>query len=36
MDLRIRPVCDHDIEDLVHLSLLAWIPIFDSFESMFA
>jgi ribosomal protein S18 acetylase RimI-like enzyme len=32
MDLRIRPVCDNDVEDLVHLSLLAWVPIFDSFE----
>ena len=32
MDLRIRPVCDNDVEDLVQLSLLAWVPIFDSFE----
>jgi len=32
MDLSIRPVRDSDIEDLVQLSLLAWVPIFDSFE----
>ena len=32
MDLRIRPVCDNDVDDLVQLSLLAWVPIFDSFE----
>lgn len=32
MDLRIRPVRDGDVEDLVQLSLLAWVPIFDSFE----
>jgi ribosomal protein S18 acetylase RimI-like enzyme len=32
MDLHIRPVCDNDVEDLVQLSLLAWAPVFDSFE----
>ncbi len=32
MDLHIRPVCDQDVEDLVQLSLLAWVPVFDSFE----
>jgi GNAT superfamily N-acetyltransferase len=32
MDLHIRPVCDRDIEGLVQLSLLAWVPVFDSFE----
>jgi ribosomal protein S18 acetylase RimI-like enzyme len=32
MDLHIRPVRDDDIEDLVQLSLLALIPVFDSFE----
>ena len=32
MNLHIRPVCDDDIEDLVRLSLLAWAPIFSSFE----
>ena len=30
--MRIRPVCDSDIKDLAQLSLLAWGPIFDSFE----
>ncbi len=32
MDVSIRPVCDKDVEDLVQMSLLAWAPIFDSFE----
>jgi ribosomal protein S18 acetylase RimI-like enzyme len=32
MNLSIRPVCHNDVEDLVQLSLLAWVPIFDSFE----
>ncbi len=32
MDLQIRPVRDTDVEDLVQLSLLAWVPVFDSFE----
>lgn len=32
MDLHIRPVYDNDVEDLVQLSLLAWTPVFDSFE----
>lgn len=34
MDLHIRPVCNNDVEDLVQLSLLAWGPIFDSFEQI--
>ena len=32
MNLHIRPVCNHDVEDLVRLSLLAWAPVFSSFE----
>jgi ribosomal protein S18 acetylase RimI-like enzyme len=32
MNLHIRPVGDHDVEDLVQLSLLAWAPVFSSFE----
>ena len=32
MNLRIRPVCDNDVDDLVRLSLLAWVPVFGSFE----
>jgi ribosomal protein S18 acetylase RimI-like enzyme len=34
MNLHIRPVCDADVEDLVRLSLLAWAPIFCSFEQI--
>ncbi len=34
MNLRIRPVCDSDVEDLVRLSLLAWVPVFASFEQL--
>ena len=34
MDLRIRPVRDDDVEDLVQLSLLAWVPIFRSFRQL--
>jgi GNAT superfamily N-acetyltransferase len=34
MDLHIRPVCDDDVDDLVRLSLLAWIPIFSSFRQI--
>lgn len=34
MDLHIRPVRDSDVEDLVALSLVAWIPIFDSFKQI--
>ena len=32
MNLTIRPVCDNDVEDLVRLSLLAWVPVFKSFR----
>jgi ribosomal protein S18 acetylase RimI-like enzyme len=34
MDLRIRPVGDADVESLVRLSLLAWEPVFRSFEQL--
>lgn len=34
MDLHIRPVREDDVEDLVQLSLLAWVPIFDSFAQI--
>lgn len=34
MDLQIRPVCNEDVEDLVRLSLLAWVPVFASFEQI--
>ena len=34
MNLRIRPVRDDDIEDVVQLSLLAWAPVFRSFEQV--
>jgi ribosomal protein S18 acetylase RimI-like enzyme len=32
VDLYIRPVRDTDVDDLVRLSLLAWEPVFPSFE----
>jgi ribosomal protein S18 acetylase RimI-like enzyme len=32
MKVHIRPMCDDDIEALVQLSLLAWAPVFPSFE----
>lgn len=34
MDVRIRPVCEDDIEDVVRLSLLAWAPVFESFQQV--
>ena len=34
MDLCIRPVRDDDVEALVQLSLLAWVPVFRSFEQI--
>lgn len=34
MGLDIRPVREDDIEDLVQLSLLAWTPVFSSFEQI--
>ena len=34
MNLHIRPVRDDDVEDLVRLSLLAWAPVFSSFEQI--
>jgi hypothetical protein len=32
MSLRIRTVCEDDVDAVVRLSLLAWDPIFSSFE----
>lgn len=32
MNLRIRPVCENDVGAVVRLSLLAWDPVFSSFE----
>jgi ribosomal protein S18 acetylase RimI-like enzyme len=34
VDLHIRPVRDTDVDDLVQLSLLAWEPVFRSFEQI--
>jgi ribosomal protein S18 acetylase RimI-like enzyme len=34
MSLQIRPVRDTDVADLVQLSLLAWEPVFPSFEQI--
>ena len=34
MNLHIRPVCNNDVDDLVRLSLLAWAPVFSSFEQI--
>jgi len=34
MGLDFRAVCDDDVEDLVRLSLLAWAPVFSSFEQI--
>jgi len=34
MDLKLRDVGDDDVEDLVRLSLLAWEPVFKSFEQI--
>jgi ribosomal protein S18 acetylase RimI-like enzyme len=34
VNLQIRPVCDDDVEELVQLSLLAWVPVFASFEQI--
>ena len=34
MNWPIRPVRDNDVEDLVRLSLLAWAPVFGSFEQV--
>lgn len=34
MNLHIRPVRNNDVEDLVRLSLLAWAPVFSSFEQV--
>lgn len=33
MDLTIRPMESNELEEIVQLSLLAWIPVFESFES---
>jgi len=34
VNLCIRPVCENDVDALVRLSLLAWIPVFSSFEQI--
>jgi ribosomal protein S18 acetylase RimI-like enzyme len=34
MNLHIRPVRDNDVDDLVRLSLLAWVPVFSSFQQI--
>ncbi len=34
MNLAIRPVREDDIQELVQLSLLAWVPVFSSFEQI--
>lgn len=34
MNLYIRPLADDDIADVVNLSLLAWAPVFSSFETV--
>lgn len=34
MDARIRPLHPDEMEELVHLSLLAWAPVFESFEQV--
>lgn len=34
MNISIRPVSHNDIEELVQLSLLAWIPVFRSFKQV--
>ena len=32
MNFKLRPVRNRDVEDIVRLSLLAWVPVFISFE----
>lgn len=34
MNLQVRTVRDSDVEDLVQLALLAWAPVFPSFEQL--
>jgi len=34
VDLGIRPLCDDDVDAVVRLSLLAWRPVFASFEQV--
>ena len=34
MDMQIRPMASNDVENIVRLSLLAWEPIFISFEGI--
>ncbi len=34
MNLNIRPIRDHDVEDVVRLSLLAWAPVFESLRQV--
>lgn len=34
MDMQIRPLSHEDMEDIIQLSLLAWAPVFHSFEQV--
>ena len=34
MDIRIRLIRENDVEDVAQLSLLAWAPVFDSFQQI--
>lgn len=34
MNLHIRPLCNDDVERLVQIALLAWEPVFESFEQI--
>jgi hypothetical protein len=34
MNVHIRPFSPDDMEEVVHLSLLAWAPVFHSFEQV--
>ena len=34
MEFHIRPIKKKDIEDIVQLSLMAWVPVFDSFKQI--
>lgn len=34
MDIKIRPIRSSDADEIVELSLLAWLPVFDSFKEI--
>ena len=34
MNMRVRLTSENDIEDLLQLSILAWAPVFESFEQV--